>query len=73
MPVELVLRIALPREAAKKVASPGAHQDHGHESCHLHLKTTNIFCSIDFLYTFIFSGLIKLLNWGNVVLPYLII
>ena len=35
VPVELVLRIALPGEAAKKVASPGAHQNHGHESGNL--------------------------------------
>ena len=35
VPVELVLRIALPGEAPEEVAGPGADQDDGHEPGHL--------------------------------------
>ena len=36
MPVELVIRVVLEREAAQEVAGPDAHQHHRHETGHLH-------------------------------------
>ena len=41
MPVELVFRIILEREAAQEVASPDAHQHHCHESRHLQPQITD--------------------------------